>query len=198
MAKKKKKTEEAVIEIKPLVITAAAIKDDFCNYAFEVKSGIGIGDVVKVSGKGVIDDDLRDAFMELGIHLAIVDDVFKHLGTAFSSISDLKGHPMAYNYRVTGFKIKGSEEKESVILVGTKDVECSNGEMSLESPAIPLDSLSSYKWVQELKDAVDHARTEVELYRGGKYTVVENEPKEDPNQLTIAAGGDDFEEGRLE
>lgn len=42
------------ILVKEFVIKEASIKDDFCNYTFEVASGVGIGDTHNVKGKGII------------------------------------------------------------------------------------------------------------------------------------------------
>lgn len=195
---KKKKQEEGTMELKPFIVTSGTIKDDLCNYSYEVKHGIGIGDVVKVAGKGIIDEDMRIAFYKLSVHLGIVDDVFKHAGIQLNDLKEARKHDLSKLYLVTGFKIKGSEENERVILIGTKQVDCSNGEMAIESPEIEISRLSSYTWAEELREAVEEARTEIELYRGGKYTVVDAPAESDPNQLTIVDTEASLEHGKVE
>lgn len=56
--------------------------------------------------------------------------------------------------------------------------------MSIETPKIPIDAASHYKWYNELKEASDKARLEVELYKGGKFTLPEKHVP-DPNQMSI-------------
>ncbi len=195
---KQKNKEEA--EIKSPVITAAAINDGFCNYSYEIKKGIGSGAVHSVKDtKHLIDADMEISFFALSVHLAIMDDIFFHSGEEINSIKEIRKSPHTKRYNVTGFKIKTQGEKEFVILTGTKQIECSNYFMSIESPKIPLDDLSSYTWHKELKEAVDAAREEVELYSNGKYTEVEHVEKENPDQLTIASpeAQANFEAGRV-
>lgn len=170
------------------IITDAALKDDFCNYTFEITEGIGVGDTHAVKGKGIIKDDLRHAFGKLNVHLALIDDVFKHSGIEIDDIDKYHTDDLTTLYTVTGIKVKGSKENESVILIGNKYVSSAGGRIELASPKIPMDNLSSYKWYNELKAAVDDVRNEVELYKEGKYTPVETDDDEDnPAQLTIGA-----------
>lgn len=156
-------------------IKEATIKDDFCNYGYEITGGIGIGDTHNVKGSGIIDDDMRDAFAIFNVHLAVLDDVFKHSGIEITDIDTMHGHELTQLFHVTGFKIKGGKENECIVLIGTKYVSSAGGRFDLESPKIPLDNLSSYKWYNELKMTADRARDEVALYKEGKYTVVELE-----------------------
>lgn len=164
-------TEEREVEI-----LSASLKDDFCNYSYEVKKGIGVGDTHSVKGKGIIDDDLRDAFVKLNVHLAVVDDVFKHAGIEVDRVNKHRGDELATNYTVTGIKIKGEDENLSVELTGTKFVSSAGGQMELSSPRIPLDNSSSYKHHKDLKTCVEKVAEEVKLYMNGKYTPVEENP----------------------
>lgn len=180
-------------------ILEASIKDDFCNYKFQIVSGVGAGDEHAVKGKGIVDGDMHEAFAKLNAHLASIDDVFKHKGVNVTNIDTMHTDELTQLYHVTGFKLKGTDENKTVVLIGTKHVSEAGGRMDIETPKIPLDSLSSYKWYNELKDAVKDAVNEVKLYRGGKYT--EPEPEAEPEnkaQLTIgdgidAAAHDEFE-----
>lgn len=178
MAKRKKKDEEPK-EQKPFKITSAQISDDFCNYEYEILSGVGIGDSHKVKGKGIIDQDMQLAFNKFNVHLAAIDGVFKHLDIEITDIDTLHNHERTFDYNVTGFSIKGGDGNESIILKGNKFLDSLSGRMELTTPKISLDAASSYKWYNELKAAVEQAREEVELYKGGKCTAVE--PAEDPN-----------------
>lgn len=182
--KKQKKTIEVTDE-KPFIIISAVIKDDFCEYEYEVKTGTGIGDVHKVKGKGIVDTDLTEAFQKLNVHLAHIDDVFKHTNTTVDDINDFHAHALTYLYRVNGFKVKANGDNETIILTGIKIVSTSHEQISITTPRIPLDSLSSYPWWNELKEAADLVRDEVEQYKNGKCTPVEVEQVEDKKQMSI-------------
>ncbi len=194
MKKVKLKKGELADEPKIFEITGGVIKDDLCDYTFDIKSGIGKGDSHSVKGKGLIDDDLKDAMAKFNVHLASIDDVFKHSDVDIENINKMHSHELATLYHVTGFQIKGSEENESIILIGTKSIGSSGDRMTLKTPRITLDKLSSYEWHKELKKAVDNARNEVELYKGGKCTVVEETDMVDKNQLSIVDGMEDEEQ----
>lgn len=182
--------QEAIdnFEQRDYVITEATIKDGFCNYSYEKTRGIGIGDIHKVNGKaGTVHDDMYNAFAEFNVHMAILDDVFKHSGVEFESLEEVKNHELTGLYIVSGFKIKGSEDNKSIILTGSKYIS-SGGRIELEIPKISIDSLSSYKWFNELKEAADNALEEVALYAEGKMIPVkEDDPEEKPSakQMSI-------------
>jgi hypothetical protein len=203
MAKgKNKKKDDEEVEIKSPIIMAGSINDGLCNYTYSIKKGIGKGFTHNVKGVGIIDVEMEIAFHMLSAHLAVIDDVFFHSGEDIASMKEVRKHPNAKRYNVTGFKIKGAEEEEFVILTGTKQIECSNHFMNIETPKIPLDNLSSYKFHDELKAAVEKAREEVELYSNGKYTEQEPEIKEDKDQLNIGSpeaqvNEEEFEQGRV-
>lgn len=101
-------------------------------------------------------------------------------------------------FEVTGFKIKGEDENEQLILIGSKHVNC-GGRIELESPPIPLESTSSYKWYNELKTASDDARNEVQLYRNGKCTIEEEEEKVVSHKIDfdMAEGDNHLESGKI-
>lgn len=172
MSKTKKTTEPVVINMNDLAkaakklmdankaegisisIKEAKIKDDFCLYKYEEATGKSIGFIHKVDGKGVIDDDMRNAFARLNVHLAFIDDVFKHSGTAIEDIDKMHNDELTLLYTCTGFKINGGDENESIILIGTKYLSA-GARMEIETPRIAIDSLSSYKWHNELKTEAD-------------------------------------------
>lgn len=162
-------------EQKPFEIISASINDDFCQYEFLVTEGVGKDDKIKVQGSGIIEDDMRNAFIALKVHLACIDDIFKHSEIEIDYIEKFNNHDHTHLYSVTGFKVKGAKENESVILIGTKYISCAGGRIDIVTPKIPLDNASSYKWYNELKTAIDICRLEVELYKGGKYTLVEHD-----------------------
>lgn len=104
MATKKKKKDEEQKQIKPFEITSAQIADDFCNYSFEILSGVGVGDTHNVKGKGIIDGDLQVAFSKFNAHLAFVDDVFSHSGIEVEDIDLMHNHDLTLLFNVTGFR----------------------------------------------------------------------------------------------
>lgn len=167
-----------------LVITAASIKDDFCHYSYEITGGVGLGDSHSVKGSGVIEDDMRTAFSKFNVHMAFIDDVFKHSGIEVEDIDAQHSNELTFLYTVTGFKIKGKEDNESIILIGNKYVSSAGGRIEMETPKIALDDLSSYKFYNELRDAAEKARNEVWLYKEGKCTIPESDEEEETRKQT--------------
>lgn len=185
-------------------ILEAQIKDDFCLYTYEVVKGKDTGFTHKVKGTGIIDDDMRKAFSRLNVHLAVIDDVYKHSDIQIGDIDSMHNDELALLYYVSGFKIKGGEDNASIVLLGNKYLSAGS-RMEMEAPKIAIDSLSSYKWYNELKTASDKCVEEVSLYHYGKYTPVEkDEDEDDPQQgkmqFAVAGNGemgDDFETGKI-
>lgn len=189
-------------------IKEATLKEDVCNYGYEVTDGPNHGDFHAVKGSGIIDDDLRHAFGRLHVHMAALDSAFTLSGIEVENIDDYHGHELAFRYLATSFKING--DGESVTLKGNKYSPTSGARIELTIPKVALDNLSSYPFAAQLKTAMDALREEVALYKEGKYTAMEQEDKPNSKQLTIgdaleqAKGGDnedgddeDFENGRV-
>ena len=190
-------TEEAPKQEKDYVITQANLVDGMVNYTYEIKSGVGTGNVHKVKGKGLYKDDLTEAFHKLAVHLAAVDDIFRHASVE-GSLSHLRKHELSKKYMVDGIVIKGEEDQKLVVLIGTKDIQCSGDRMDLKTPSIPLDKLSSYDFKTDLNNAIETVLEEVELYHEGKCDMPEQEEQKDANQLGIDSMlDDDLEEGKV-
>jgi hypothetical protein len=169
---------------KPYEITAAAIRDGYCDYTLVVKKGQGIG-THKIKGEGLITDDLRNVFAKLNVHLAIVDDIFKHSGFEFDTISEVENSEFANLYDVVGITLKGEDENLSCVLKGTKYVSQTGGERQhIDSAKIHIGSGAFYKWYNELNETINEVKQEVEAYHNGKYTLPES-LVEDTNQLSI-------------
>lgn len=185
---RKKKEEEKVL--KPLAITSAAIKDDFCNYSYDITDGIAIGSSHNVKGSGLVKKTMHEAFDMFNAHLAYIDQAFKLSGIEVKSIDKMHNHELTANYAVSEFKIIGEEDNEAVILIGTKLIDML-GHIKITTPKVAIDKLSGYNFFKELKIAADKAREEVEAYQNGNFDIVEKPEKADPNQLTIADTNDD-------
>lgn len=149
---------------KPIEIRAAHIKDDFCNYTYELKTGITIGDDCNRKGASPIHDDLRNKFSVLNIHLAALDDYFKVAQQEIADIDQLHGEELIVNYHVQGFRLSGSGHDEAVELIGKKHLEF--GSIGIVSPKVEF--TGSYPQANELKVAIDDCVNEVELYMNGK------------------------------
>jgi hypothetical protein len=193
MAKRKGTKENPVSEkemaevlsqetVRPYKITEAVIKDDFCNYRYEITSGLGLNDGHDVDGKGIVLDDLKNAFVKFRVHVACVDGVFRYQGIELKDIDMHHEDEFVSHYVVTGFKIYGSGDNEAIVLIGNKFSPGFSERMKVITPRIAMDNLSSYKWYNELKAAADIARQEVALYKEGKCIVVEDEEDEEGNE----------------
>lgn len=177
-------------------ITSASIKDDFCNYRYEITKGLGLNDGHDVDGKGLVLDDLKNAFMKFRVHMANVDGVFRYRGLEVKDIDAYHDDEFVSHYVVTGFKIYGSGDNEAIVLMGNKYCPGFSERMKVTTIRIGMDNLSGYQWYNELKAAADVARNEVALYKEGKCIVVKDEEDEEDivekekkygKQLTIAS-----------
>lgn len=159
-----KKVEEA-IDQKPFEIVAASLKDDQCNYGYEIKNGINEGDKIPSrKGSNYIHDDLREAFNELDVFLAHIDGAFKSWAKNQTPIQDLEADEELGQYSVGNIKIVGVEENKSVILTGSKFTE--HGLITFSTPKIKLEG--TYLYLEELQLRLKTALEEVEAYMNGK------------------------------
>lgn len=182
MAKKDKKKNDE--NEKAQVIIGAKLRDGHCDYKVEVKKGIGVGDKITVTGDGIAKQDLIDSMKVFNKHLACLDDIFKHNKVDIDNIDNFENHKLTGLYDVTGFKMGGNDESETIILIGSKALSV-GGRSDFSTPKISLDELSPYKWYNELQTAADNMRKEVELYREGKVELSEEEQKPDPKQTKM-------------
>lgn len=182
MPKKTTKPIEATEE-KSFEITKATIKDSFCDFSFinlkdDVTNIAGIGTKLKANGKGIIKDTMYEVFRKFNLHLAVIDDIFKHAGIEIKHIEKMHNHEFCGLYDVTEFETKGEAGiNESIMLKGTKHLNC-GGRMEVKTPWVPLDNASSYAWHTELLAILNECRHEVELY-GWHHNYTEVEPKEE-------------------
>lgn len=155
---------------KELEIMEASIKEDSCNYKYEILVGVGKGDHISRDGNGIIHQDLKDAIDELRIHLAIIDDAIKvdsdiDPELAEGKLIGLMDHPAHDLFNVNGFKISGTAGDESVILLGSKWVTFGGNKACL-TPKVKLQS--QYPFRNQLEAALNKCRQEVVLYMEGK------------------------------
>lgn len=196
--KDKKESSTEVEELKPLEFVAGEMKDGLLNYSYKIKTGAGVGNTHNVKGDGLFEDDLTTAFAKLNVHLAAIDDIFKHNSVEVEKISKMRTHELTFLFTVTGFTIKGEDENRSVILKGTKRIAASHDWMDIKTPKIDISKLSSYMWHSDLRKVLEEVLEECELYHEGKCTPQEHEEKVDKNQLSIADGMDEEEEAVFE
>ncbi len=162
-----RQNNEADADQKPIMITSATIKEEMCNYGYEIMTGPTKGDKIPSrKGSAYIHEDMQNAFNDLCIHLAVLDDAYKYAHKDLPSFAKLWKDPdgIANGFFVTGFKVHGTEENEGYILIGEKTV--SHGSISLETPKISKSS--AYKYFDELEESISKCRSEVEEYMNGK------------------------------
>lgn len=173
------------LTIEPVEIIEASINDGLCNYAYEVKTGPSVGDKHTVKGKGLYYDELGSAFAAFNVHLALIDEVFKHVGMEVASPDAVANDEHTFLYTVSGFKVKKSGDVEHLILIGEKYVSSAGGRLGIVTHKIDLTKYSSYVWHEELKAVTDNARHEVARYMDGHSTPVEVEEKVSSKQMSI-------------
>lgn len=179
-------------------ILEANIKDGLLFYKYEITVGPNVGDKHKVDGSGIIKYSLAAAFINFNAHMAVIDEVFKHLGIDEDEKFDtLCADEHVGSYKVSGFKISGSADSESIVLIGHKYTAC--GPIGMSTPKIVLDTFSPYKFYEELKAASDAARWEVVLYKEGNFDVpeVDEKPAKKMKQLTLDPHVNDEKESEV-
>lgn len=199
MSKKKETASDKKLAVSPEIqdildrqsqrefkIVKASMRDGFCDYTYEVTDGVGKGSKHSVEGTaGFMKHSLKTAFERLNVFLAWADDIFKHSKNEDLSFTDLKSHEFTFLYVINGFQIKGGDENESVVLYGTKYLGWAGDRSKITTPKIVITDTSSYKWFNELKEALIICRDEVAKYEEGNYEPVEEEEKPDPKQTKI-------------
>lgn len=165
----------------PYIITSAKIAEMKCSYGYEFKEGATAGDKIpNRKGENLIHEDLKNAFNELTPHLAILDDAFKLLPKV-KTFEDKAKHNAVDGYYITGFKVQGTDENVGYILIGDKSVEY--GAIGFETPKVT--SASGYPFYSQLREAIEHVRSEVLLYMDGKCEI------EDDPQMSMDFGNGD-------
>lgn len=174
---------------KEIEIKGASVNDALCNYSYELLQGKTKGDTLNRKGAHIIHDDLQICFDRLSVFFAHLDDAYTGNKNT-TPLSDLEEETETEKYHVTGFSISGVEENKSVILSGWKEVT----EGVVKYPAPKIKYSSAYLYLSELKERVQQAIDEVELYMNGKTA-----PQEDPNQvhMDFASEDDSFERGKV-
>lgn len=180
------------MEDQKIKIMSAREKGHKCNFSFEIIEGEGIGQVHGVKAPGLVKEDLLNAFSSLSVHLAALDDAFKNMEV--TDISAMRNEEVTMGYTVSSFVLTGEEEDLKVVLKGMKYISSGKGgRMALETPKIPLDESSSYKWASQLRSAIEILRVEIELYKDGKY-----DPVDPPTEVKDSAQLNAFDENKNE
>ncbi len=159
----------------PIEIKGASLKDDFCNYTYELTQEPTKGDTCKRSGASIIHDDMKAAFKKLNVHLAVIceelpaEDIqdIEHFENMDFGEEQIKGstQELVQRFTVSSFMLDGDGEKESITLVGEKRL--STGEyVKLTTPKKSW--FGDYAFVNELRVAIDDLKIEVEEYMNGK------------------------------
>lgn len=177
-------------------IKGATIKDDYCNYSYELTDGATAGDKVSRKGAAVIHEDMKLAFQVLNPHLAAICEeieVYPALDLRkiqkYDSLIHKEGsleHKVSH-FSVTGFKVLGSGDNEAVSLVGEKRLSTGDS-VGLTTPNIKWED-STYLFIPELKAAVNNCILEVEEYMNGKAA-----PKAEQASIQFPGEGEEEEE----
>lgn len=159
-----KSIKDLIQKEKEIQIKSAILKEDFCNYSYELKTGVTAGDELSRAGASIVHDDLKEKFAQLNVHLAFLDNAYVLSKETINDIDDCHGDDIASTYFATGFKLTGSGENEAVVLTGHKHV--NYGSIDVKTPK--LEFQSSYPFSNELRVAIDDCIDEVDAYMHGK------------------------------
>ena len=194
MAKKKKEAVEAATDAvvaeltqeKPLLIVQGTLNDEFCNYGIQINTGPTKGMIHMVKGKpNIVHEDLSDAFQKFRPHLAALSNAYDWSGIELNNFQDVTENQLVDLFHVTGFKIKGAGEAESIALFGSYHSMTANGRVNADTDFISLEEGSDYQWYNELREAADLVRSEIEQYNNGKCTPPPESEQVDKKQLSI-------------
>jgi len=161
---------DATIPQSPVLIKSAMISDGVCNYSYEIISGVGTGDTLNRKGSNAVHPDMEQAFKNLNVFLAIIDDAFHIKGIEIENPEAFNDHEVTELFSVTGFSVSGKNENEGLKLNGTKWVTV-GGTMDCDTPKISISS--GWKFRKELFEVVEVCKNEVEQYMNGKYAAVQ-------------------------
>lgn len=166
--------EAEEVDEKDVIITKAGFSGLFCNYSYELVSGITKGDELNRKGSLIVHDDMHAAFKKLHPHFAVLcEEIEASKIRDIESIADYDADAhseKSIEYKVSrfsveSFTIKGTGENRAFILNGTKML--STGEcISFATPKTELEG--DYHFINELKVAIDDCVFEVEEYMKGK------------------------------
>lgn len=152
-----------LVSDKEFEIKSASLRDQMCNYSYELLQGKTKGDTINRKGVHVVHDDMIETFDNLHVFLAHLDGAFREANNQ-TPLSELEADEIVALYSVSGFKMSGVEENKGIILVGQKQVK--EGSISFEAPKIKLNG--NYLYIEEITHRVNAAIEEVEAYMGGK------------------------------
>lgn len=176
------------MEEKNFEIKSSKIVDLYLHYSYTIKDGVNQGDLVNRKGANPIHEDLSKAFSTLDVFLAHIDEAY-HWADNQTPIEELDQDIVTEGYAVTGFKLVGSEENQSVILIGTKNT--TYGVIDIVTPKIKLEN-SIYLYVKPLEERLNSVITEVELYHNGKIA-----PKYEQQEMKFGIEEEDFENAKV-
>lgn len=172
---KKNDSKKESPQKKAIEVRSASLKDIFCNYSYDHTISPNITNRMKCEKSEVpVHTDLVSAFKKLNPHLAtICEEVDWTTISDIDSIEDYddqqhEGNSLEHKisaYGVSAFRLEGENEKEGVVLIGTRIL--STGELlKLETPKKLWES--DYAFINELRLAIYDVISEVEQYMGGK------------------------------
>lgn len=182
-------------------VRGASIKEDICTYSYDITEGKCEGDkVTNRKGSNVIHDDMKLAFQALHPHIAVIcEEVEISPELDIKSIQKFDAdvhkegsleHKISH-FTVSGFKITGGGDNESLVLIGEKRL--STGDhVGLTTPKINLDDYP-YSFIADLRAAVNNCILEVEEYMNGKCA-----PKLEQSAMDFGENGNEGEEGEEE
>ncbi len=187
-----------------IVIKKASIRNGlFLNYEFEQRD-TDVNNTIKTQSDAPIHEDLQKAFRKLIPHFALItEEIPEEL--AKSAIEDPEEYlfkpleeavePKLYNFHVHEFSVVDKKGLNFVSLSGSKTL-ASKDVIGFSTYLVDLDSLTDYKFVQELTDLIDQLKKEVLLYMEGKQAprkqlemFSEEEEEEGGIEMTISTTG---------
>ncbi len=158
-----------------LIKKAGVTSGLFLTYEFE-QTDSNVKNINKTKSDLPIHDDLRKAFRALIPHFVFICEeitdeelILKAINNYDEYLEDKETslYPEFFKYYVSDFTLAGKGDNIKLRISGAKSLE-SFESISFTAPEIILDS-TKYKFVEDLKDAVEVLKHEVIAYMEGKH-----------------------------
>lgn len=151
-------------------LSKAKIKDSMLHIEFEAYKSDGSFDTLKGDFSNLVHADLRKAFSALVPHMIILTDMRE---LKFNAGMNQPYGPDVYeveeleHIKVTGFTISGNGDNEGVVLTGSKQIGTKS--ININTPLTKwTDDVEPYVWSNELAEAIELCKHEVNEYILGK------------------------------
>lgn len=123
--------------------------------------------IVSEEHKAPVHTDLKNAFLGVAIHFAILSDYVK-----VKQVKDIRDYDsdLIEGFNVSTIHRGGAEDEEYIILTGSK-ITATGRAVTINTPILKIEEEGDkgYKYIEQLIERVAHVESEVKEYLSGKH-----------------------------